>query len=388
MKHVGMYIHIPFCKKKCDYCDFSSCDNKINQIPTYIKYLKQEIQDVGEGIKLDAQEGLNDWVTIDTIYIGGGTPSFIDSKYIQEILETVKQYFVLDENVEITIEMNPGTVNIDKLKEYKESGINRCSIGLQATRDDLLKDIGRIHNVEEFIKTYEDARKVGFDNINIDFIIGLPNQTLEDIEDILELVSKLKPEHVSVYSLIVEDNTKLKEKIEQGKLTLPSDDLEREMYWNIKKGLENLEYGHYEISNFAKNGCESKHNLDCWNQKEYIGFGSSAHSYTDNVRYSNIDDLDEFISNFEKDKLEDNIIFHEKQNEKSKMKEYMILGLRKIDGISKEEFHNKFKMNFLDLYEAEIEKLVKQGLVEVTEDRIKLTCKGIDFANLVWEEFV
>lgn len=388
MKHMGMYIHIPFCKKKCDYCDFNSFSNKEDLIQEYIKYLKQELEMVGEGIQLDAKAGYDDYVTIDTIYIGGGTPSFIDSKYILEIMNIVKQNYNISENAEITIEINPGTINKTKFEDYKKAGINRCSIGLQSENDKLLEQIGRIHKLEDFKEAYELAKKTGFENINIDFMIGLPNQQMTDIDKMLELIKKLEPQHVSVYSLIVEENTKIYDKIKDGILKLPEDDLEREMYWKVKKELEKHGYKHYEISNYAKPGFYSKHNMDCWNQKEYIGFGVGAHSYTNSARYSNITDITEFIENFKNKKEENNIIFHEKQDKTAKVKEYMILGLRKIEGIKFKSFEDKFGFDLRLGFKQEIEKLSKQNLINFSEERIFLTDKGIDFANIVWEEFI
>lgn len=229
--------------------------------------------------------------------------------------------------------------------------------------------------------------KYGFKNINVDLIIGIPNQTMEMIENELDEIIKINPEHVSIYSLIVEDNTVLKKQIEDGEYTLLQDDLERQMYWRVNERLSNSGYSQYEISNYSKPMHESKHNLDCWNQKEYIGFGVSAHSYTNNVRYSNIDSIEEYINNFRIGKEVDNLIFHEKQNLKSKMDEYMMLGLRKIDGVSKEEFKNKFDLDIMDLYKESLKKLQEQGLI-IIDENIKLSKRGIDLANIVWEEFV
>jgi len=262
------------------------------------------------------------------------------------------------------------------------------SIGLQETNDNHLKAIGRIHTYEEFLVTYNIAKEVGFENINTDLIIGIPKQTIKDIENSIDKLVSLDLKHISVYSLILEENTKLEKLIEEGKLKLPDENLERDMYWSAKRKLEEAGYNHYEISNFAKKGYESKHNLDCWNQNEYIGFGVASHSYTDNARYSNIDDIVKYINNFKIGQDIDNIIFHEKQNKQSKMKEYMLLGLRKIKGISIKEFKNKFIENPIFIYKDEINKLVKQGLIEIDGDHIKLTNKGIDLANLVWQEFV
>ena len=386
-KHIGLYVHIPFCKRKCNYCDFYSFSNKNELIIDYMKCLIQEIEEVGQGIALDKENGLNDGAIINTIYIGGGTPSYIDSKYILNIMNAIKDNYILNKP-EVTIEVNPGTVNENKLKEYINCGINRCSIGLQSSNNELLNLIGRIHNLDDFMNTYSLARKVGFKNINVDFMIGLPKQTIADIDEMLELINKIEPEHVSVYSLIVEKGTKLYTQINDGSLILPSEDEERKMYWKVKKGLEELGFEHYEISNFAKKGFYSRHNMDYWNQKEYIGVGSGAHSYTDNVRYSNIDNIEEYIENYKKSKQEDNIIFHEKQNVDSKMKEYMILGFRKIKGIEFKEFKNKFGIDLRDVYKNEIAKLKKYELIETNESSIFLSDKGIDLANIVWEEFV
>lgn len=219
-------------------------------------------------------------------------------------------------------------------------------------------------------------------------MIGIPEQSLSDIKEMLNLIETLKPEHVSTYSLIVEENTQIYSSIKKQELTLPDEETERQMYWLIKNELENLGYEHYEISNFAQKGYYSRHNTDCWEQKEYIGFGSSAHSYTDNVRYSNIDNIEKYIENYKNDKQEDNIIFHEKQNQESKIREYIILGLRKIDGIDLEKFKNKFGIEMEKFFKSEIESLLKKELIVKKDNKIKLTNKGIDLANIVWEEFI
>ena len=374
-KHIGIYIHIPFCKQKCYYCDFVSYCNKDNLIEKYIQAVKNEIQ--LQEIKTD----------IDTIYIGGGTPSYIEAKYIKEILEEIKTKNVSKE-AEITIEVNPGTVTLDKLQEYKNCGINRLSIGLQSTQNNLLKTIGRIHNFEEFLETYKMARKVGFKNINVDLMLGLPNQKISDLKESLEKVLELKPEHISVYSLIVEENTPIADKIEKNELILPEEETERNMYWYVKNTLELNGFHHYEISNFAKKGFESKHNLNCWEQQEYIGIGTSAHSYVENVRYSNTENLEKYIDNIEQGTPENNKIIHEVQNENDKKKEFMLLGLRKIDGIKISEFKKAFGDNPIYLFRNELKKLSDEELIEIDDDIIRLTNKGINLANLVWEEFI
>ncbi len=372
MKEIGVYIHIPFCIKKCDYCDFISYSDKNNFIEPYIENLKKEITNTLKKEKYG----------IKTIYIGGGTPSSIDSKYIVKILTTIQNSNVNFNPSEITIEVNPGTVTEQKLLDYKKAGITRLSIGLQETDNLLLKQIGRIHTYEQFIETYNLARKIGFKNINVDLMIGLPNQTIENIKKSLEKIIKLNPEHISVYSLILEEGTKLYEKYKEGKIELPSEELERNMYWYVKNTLENNDYIHYEISNFAKKGYESKHNLDCWNQKEYIGFGIAAHSYLNGVRYSNeLNDAKDFLNSIKQ-------VTNEVQTQEDMQKEYMLLGLRKIDGVSIQAFKNKFGENPIFLYRNELNKLVKQDLLIIDGDIIKLTNKGLDLANIVWEEFV
>ena len=377
-KEIGMYIHIPFCKQKCNYCDFCSYSDKTQWIVRYIQWLNVEIEEVGK----------QNPFLVKTIYIGGGTPSFIDSKFIVQLLHTIQINYEVSDQAEITIEVNPGTVDHSKLEDYLNCGINRLSIGLQSTYDGLLKQIGRIHTYQEFLDTYYAARQVGFTNINVDLMLGLPNQTLQEIENSVEEVIGLEPEHISIYSLIVEEGTKLEKQLQEKEIELPEEELERIMYWKVKNLLEKQGYIHYEISNFAKSGYESQHNLDCWNQKEYIGFGVAAHSYTDGVRYSNVEKVEEYVQNYEKNRQENNFIFHEKQDKEAMQKEYMMLGLRKIQGVSVQEFKNKFIENPIFLYHSELEKLVEEDLLEVDGDYIRLTPKGFDFANLVWEEFV
>lgn len=387
-KEIGIYVHIPFCKHKCNYCDFCSFENKEDLIEEYIKWLKIEIEDVGKTNKQDVKEQKDIPFLVKTIYIGGGTPSFLDSKYILEIMQTIKANFNILSQAEITIEVNPGTVTLEKLQDYFNCGINRLSIGLQSTYDILLKQIGRIHTYQEFLDTYHLAREVGFKNINVDLMLGLPNQTVQEIQNSVEEVIGLEPEHISLYSLIVEEGTKIEKQLQQKEFILPDEVVEREMYWNTKKLLEKNGYVHYEISNFAKAGYESKHNSDCWDQKEYIGFGVGAHSYTNGIRYSNIEKIEEYIKNYEEKKSENNFVFQEKQNNKDMEKEFMLLGLRKIQGVSIQDFKTKFVDNPVFVYHSELEKLVNEDLLEIDGDRIKLTNKGLDLANLVWEEFI
>ena len=375
MKEIGIYIHIPFCIKKCEYCDFVSYCNKEKYVPQYINALKKEIKN-----------NINKEYKITTIYIGGGTPSSIEENYIADIIETIKlnmndENLKEFKNVEVTIEVNPGTVTEKKLETYKEIGINRLSIGLQETHDELLKSIGRIHTYEEFLKTYNLARKIGFNNINVDLMIALPNQTIQDIKENLEKIIKLNPEHISVYSLILEEGTPFYNKYNENKIKLPDEKLERNMYWYVKNTLENNGYIHYEISNFSKKGFESKHNMNCWNQEEYFGFGVAAHSYNNKTRYSNTNNIEEYIK-------ESNKIIHEEQTLEDMQKEYMLLGLRKIEGINIQKFKNKFAQNPIFIFKEQLSKLVDEELIVIDGNEIKLTNKGLDLANIVWEEFI
>lgn len=388
MKEIGIYVHIPFCKSKCYYCDFNSFTNKGEYIEKYVKCLKKEIKNVGDRVRRNSNGNYAELSIAKTLYIGGGTPSFIDAKYIEQIMDTIQTNFEIDKNIEATIEVNPGTVTLKKLQKYREIGINRLSIGLQTSNDNLLKLIGRIHNFEQFLQTVNLAKLAGFTNINVDVMIGLPNQTIYDVEDTLNKIIKLDVTHISVYSLIVEEGTKIEKLLDNDTLKLPDEEIERYMYWFAKRKLEENGYIHYEISNFAKIPYRSKHNLDCWNQKEYIGFGVSASSYEEGIRYRNKDEIEEYIKNIEEEQERKNVIIDEKQDKQTMMNEYMILGLRKITGININEFRRKFEVSPLYKYNKELTKLVREGLINIDTNNIRLSKKGLDLANLVWEEFI
>lgn len=381
LNELGIYIHIPFCKQKCYYCDFVSYSNKCSEVKEYIESLKKEIEEF---------DFSNYKVT--SIYIGGGTPSYIDSIYIVEILSELKEKLKCNliefKDIEITIEVNPGTVDTKKLNDYKKLGINRLSIGLQSTKNDILKKIGRIHTYQEFLEIYKLARETGFKNINIDLMIGIPGQKIGDLKNTLQDIIKLEPEHISVYSLIIEENTPIEKMLENGEIKLPDEDLERNMYWYVKNTLELNGYNHYEISNFSKLGKESRHNLNCWNQEEYIGFGVAAHSYLNGIRFSNTINVEEYIQHLENNRKEENIQIEESQSLEDKKNEFMMLGFRKIQGVDIARFKEKFIDNPIFLYREKLNKLVEEGLIEVDLNHIKLTNKGIDLANLVFEEFV
>ena len=387
---LGIYVHIPFCVKKCYYCDFISYSNCFDMQERYVKKLLEEIEENKDLLR-------NNFIS--TIYIGGGTPSAIKPELIKRILDKIYDVTGMENKIEITIEVNPGTTTKNNLQMYKNCGINRLSIGLQSTDDAILKKIGRIHNYEQFLDTYKWAGEAGFENINVDLMLGLPGQDIEILKNSLENVVNLKPtpKHISVYSLIVEEGTKIERRINSGELSLPDDEEERRQYHYMKNFLELNGYKHYEISNFAKPGFESKHNMNCWEQKQYVGFGVSAHSYVNGVRYANTSDLKEYLNandNGSGDNLKEEGKFNtiktieETQDKLDMEKEFMMLGLRKLDGVSISKFEHKFGENPIYLFRNELQKLVEEDLLEVDLDNIRLTSKGLDLANLVWEEFV
>ena len=378
MEELGIYIHIPFCKQKCFYCDFCSFANKNEMQEKYVETVINEIKNITHKEKY----------TVTTIYLGGGTPSILNPNYIKNILQEIKSSFEILDDAEITIEINPGTVNEEKLKRYKEYGINRLSIGLQSANDKILKNIGRIHDYKQFEETFFYARKCGFKNINVDLMIGLPTQAIEDVKQTLEKIIQKKPEHISVYSLIIEEGTIIEKLINENKLQLPDEETERIMYWTVVNELKENEYNQYEISNFSKKTYESKHNTNCWKQKQYIGLGTSAHSYLNKKRYSNTNNIEEYIKNIQENNISKNITIHEEQTEESTMNEYMLLGLRMIQGININEFKQKFKIDPTIKYKEILEKLQKENLIQITETSIKLTKQGIDLGNIVWEEFI
>lgn len=378
MEELGIYIHIPFCKQKCFYCDFCSFANKNEMQGKYVETVINEIKNITHKEKY----------TVTTIYLGGGTPSILNPNYIKNILQEIKSSFEILDDAEITIEINPGTVNEEKLKKYKEYGINRLSIGLQSANDKILKKIGRIHDYKQFEETFFYARKCGFKNINVDLMIGLPTQAVEDVKQTLEKIIQKNPEHISVYSLIIEEGTIIEKLINENKLQLPDEETERIMYWTVVNELKENGYNQYEISNFSKKTYESKHNTNCWKQKQYIGLGTSAHSYLNKKRYSNTNNIEEYIKNIQENNISKNITIHEEQTEESTMNEYMLLGLRMMQGININEFKQKFKIDPTIKYKEILEKLQKENLIQITKTSIKLTKQGIDFGNIVWEEFI
>jgi len=374
MREIGLYIHIPFCKRKCYYCDFNSYAGYDYLFDDYIRALLMEIE----------SNSTKDYNVV-SVYIGGGTPNLLPPSYIEKILKSVfKNYKILD-GCEITIEMNPGLITEEKLKIYKGSGINRVSIGLQAFQNRLLKYIGRIHTVEEFFGNYELVKKF-FDNINIDLMYALPTQTFKEWQETLKEVVKLQPTHVSTYSLIFEPNTSFYRLYEKGQLPIVDEEEELKMYhWGIEF-LKEKGYHHYEISNFALPTFECRHNILYWECKNYLGFGAGAHSYMEDVRYSNIENIKDYIKSIleRKSAVKEKI----KLTKQDRMAEFMFLGMRMTKGVCDKDFKKRFGISLFEIYKKVIQKYLKEGLIEIDNECVKLTERGIDVSNVIFEEFL
>ncbi|MEG0371317.1 MAG: radical SAM family heme chaperone HemW, partial [Clostridium sp.] len=361
--------HIPFCAKKCLYCDFNSFSNRKLE-DEYIESLIKEIRLITD-------------TEFETIFIGGGTPTILSIHNLKLLLNSLDKF----SPKEFTVECNPGTLTKENLTLMKSKGVNRLSIGLQSTHDRILKSLGRIHTYKEFLDGYNMSREVGFQNINIDLMFAVPGQGLEEFKESLQEVSKLNPEHISAYSLIVEEGTPFYEMKLKGELFVVDEDVEREMYDYLIEFLESKEYKWYEISNFAKDNLESLHNKAYWNGREYIGVGAGAHSYSNNRRYSNVKEIEQYIESINNGDGK-NIEQEEYINKRAAMEEFMFLGLRMIDGISKKEFLKRFSVCIESVYEDQLRRLQGLNLLSVEGDQIKLTRKGVNFSNSVFIEFI
>lgn len=373
----GIYIHIPFCVKKCRYCDFNSYKIDVEKKKRYIKALEKEIEIYS---KMDNKR------KIDTIFLGGGTPSILKPDEIESIFEKLNSSFDISEDAEITMECNPGTLDEEKLNAMKKSGVNRLSIGLQAVQNDILEYIGRIHTFEEFEKTYNLVRKCGFDNVNIDLMYNLPNQREKEWMETLEKVVSLNPEHISAYSLILEEGTELCDMYERGEFTLSGDDTDIKMYRYTIDYLKENGYMQYEISNYAKPGKECRHNIIYWKCDNYIGLGAGASGYIGNRRYSNIPEVDEYNETVEAGKLP--VLSEEVLTAEEKFEELVFMGLRMNDGVLYEDFE---KISGIDIrkYRKEIiKRLKKDNLIECDENRIKLTQSGREISNKVFLDII
>lgn len=367
-----IYIHIPFCIRKCDYCDFLSGPSGPKEQADYVQALLREIQAVEEG------EGRS----VSSIFIGGGTPSVLDERLLGDILKEIRNRFKIEEDAEITIEVNPGTANIGKLQAYREMGINRLSIGLQSPEDRELKILGRIHNYGQFLETYQEARAVGFDNINIDLMSAIPDQTYEGWVKNLRTAAELEPDHISAYSLIVEEGTPFAAR----KLNLPDEDTEYNMYEATAQILKEYGFEQYEISNYARKGRECRHNVGYWTRQDYLGFGLGASSLYGKERFANTADMKKYLENSRNpEKIREKEPSLTREDE---MAEFMFLGLRMTKGISKADFQRCFGCTIESVYGEVLEKYESMELLLEKDGRIFLSREGIHVSNSIMAEFL
>ena len=371
-----LYLHMPFCVRKCAYCDFLSFPTDQETQNLYTRRLREDIDAMGKKY--------GD-IPVDTIFIGGGTPSVPDSALIVGIMEHVRKAFHVAEGAEISMEANPGTVTREKLTDYRRAGINRLSFGLQSANDRELKLLGRIHTWAEFLESFHLARECGFTNINIDLMSALPGQTRESWKDTLKRVTDLNPEHISAYSLIIEDGTPFGEKYgsEEGRKLLPDEDSEREMYHETKRFLRDCGYERYEISNYAKPGRACRHNIGYWTGLPYLGLGLGASSYMDGCRFAVNSDMKQYLE--EKPGMFTDV---EKLTKKDMEEEFFYVGLRMTAGVSLPEFERRFGVSAKDVYPGLMEMFVEEKAAVFQGDRFVLTDYGLDVSNYIMAQFL
>ena len=409
MKELELYLHIPFCERKCAYCDFLSAPADLPVRISYIKKLQEEIAYYG------AQYGE---YQVSSIFFGGGTPTILEGYQLAAILETVKEHFNITTDAEITVECNPGTLTAGKAEKLVQAGFNRLSMGLQSADDRELQLLGRIHNFAQFLESYDLARKAGFRNINVDLMSALPGQTLKSWQDTLQKVTALRPEHISAYSLIIEEGTPFYERFAEDERIreegghprlLPEEDVERQMYELTETFLHTKGYERYEISNYAKPGYECRHNCGYWTRKDYLGLGLGASSLVEHQRFQNTSELKTYLEQeyspqcegqheriAETTQLQEETgltqtghhIHIETLDKKSEMEEFMFLGLRLMAGISRQQFEKKFQVTLNSVYGEVLRKLKGEQLIEEVAGYVRLTEHGIDVSNYVLAEFL
>lgn len=376
-KDLRLYIHIPFCVKKCAYCDFLSWSGDKEQRVDYVRALEQEI--------LSYKNFAEDY-QVSTLYFGGGTPSVLEGELLERIMEAIRRTFQIEEKAEVTLEMNPGTALKEKLELYKKLGINRLSMGIQSVKNENLKLLGRIHTYEDFLESYCMAREAGFDNLSGDLISSLPGQTLAEWKEELEILMETPLEHVSVYQLIIEEGTEFYKKYGECEELLPDEETSREIYLWTGKYLKSRGFEQYEISNYAREGKQSAHNLRYWERKDYLGLGLGGASMIRNMRMSNTRDWDKYMAYCrDPGKIREEV---EVLEESGQMEEFMFLGLRKTRGISKKEFRRTFGKDIDLVYEKTLEKYLKNGMLQESGDRIFLSEEGILLSNQVFADFL
>lgn len=409
MKELELYLHIPFCERKCAYCDFLSAPADLPVRISYIKKLQEEIAYYG------AQYGE---YQVSSIFFGGGTPTILEGYQLAAILETVKEHFNITTDAEITVECNPGTLTAGKAEKLVQAGFNRLSMGLQSADDRELQLLGRIHNFAQFLESYDLARKAGFRNINVDLMSALPGQTLKSWQDTLQKVTALRPEHISAYSLIIEEGTPFYERFAEDERIreegghprlLPEEDVERQMYELTETFLQIKGYERYEISNYAKPGYECRHNCGYWTRKDYLGLGLGASSLVEHQRFQNTSELKTYLEQEyspqcegQHERIAETIQLQEETgltqtghhihietlDKKSEMEEFMFLGLRLMAGISRQQFEKKFQVTLNSVYGEVLRKLKGEQLIEEVAGYVRLTEHGIDVSNYVLAEFL
>ena len=409
MKELELYLHIPFCERKCAYCDFVSAPADLPVRISYIKKLQEEIAYYG------AQYGE---YQVSSIFFGGGTPTILEGYQLAAILETVKEHFNITTDAEITVECNPGTLTAGKAEKLVQAGFNRLSMGLQSADDRGLQLLGRIHNFAQFLESYDLARKAGFRNINVDLMSALPGQTLKSWQDTLQKVTALRPEHISAYSLIIEEGTPFYERFAEDERIreegghprlLPEEDVERQMYELTETFLHTKGYERYEISNYAKPGYECRHNCGYWTRKDYLGLGLGASSLVEHQRFQNTSELKTYLEQEyspqcegQHERIAETIQLQEETgltqtghhihietlDKKSEMEEFMFLGLRLMAGISRQQFEKKFQVTLNSVYGEVLRKLKGEQLIEEVAGYVRLTEHGIDVSNYVLAEFL
>lgn len=375
-KEMELYLHIPFCAKKCDYCDFLSfpADKSIKR--EYVETLKQEIEEVGKRYRN---------YRVSTIFVGGGTPSILNSSYIVEIFDVLRRKFHVAGNAEISMEVNPGTVTKEKLSDWRRAGINRLSMGLQSADNRELKRLGRIHTWEDFLESFRRAREEGFSNLNVDLMSALPGQTMDGWMETLKRTAAQEPEHISAYSLIIEEGTPFYERYggKKGEALLPDEDTDRDMYHKTREFLASCGFERYEISNYAKPDRECRHNIGYWTGVPYLGLGLGAASYIEGIRFSNTRNLKEYLAGKPGDDRDRQVLTKKEMEE-----EFFFLGLRLAAGVSLKEFERRFGLTAEEVYPGLMERMVKEGAAVLERDRFFLTEYGFDVSNYVMAQFL
>lgn len=370
---LGLYIHIPFCQKKCHYCDFLTFIGHDEMIEKYVKYLNKEIE---------MYKG-SDFI-LDTVYIGGGTPSYLDDNLMTSILDKVKETFEIDEKCEITIEMNPESVTEKKIQSYLDCGINRFSMGVQSFDDEVLRIMGRLHNRQTVIEKLEIMKKLGCQNISIDMMMANPKQDIEILKNDIEIASSLDIQHISYYSLILKEHTHFEIWFNEGKIELYDPKEEREMYHIVSHTLRDKGFNQYEISSFSKPGFESVHNQKYWNLKNYLGVGMGASANMNLIRTINTRSFDEYFEFI--DNGEFPIVEREELDLDTREKEYLMLNLRMLKGFEIQDINQKFNIDFMDKYKDLVKKYSENGVLEISDNSVKFTDFGIDNGNMLFRD--